>query len=249
MLARQIRSACHRPTTPPHPTNKKEKQQKFLLKLDGPLSSPEIPQAAACKDVVPTTFQGSDDSGEPATFCKVNNVLPSPPSSPPSSATPLPRKRFPPSQPTQLSASTPPSRSIAHVQRQISASRSGQDEYPVWYFFYSTLADPAVLTRLLELDRALVYLSARIREGVLKVWGGKCKALVNAPAAATAGCREDFVVDGSAFLVKSGHQEEALRRYETDQYEVVRCEIEFRGGEPPVETVCGLSFRFVGEEG
>ncbi|KAK7885624.1 hypothetical protein LTR67_010417 [Exophiala xenobiotica] len=99
------------------------------------------------------------------------------------------------------------------------------DQYPVWYFFYGTLADSDVLSQHLNLDTApVVYPSAR--------W--KYRALVDAPGTE---------VDGSAFLVGSRDQEDALRFYETDKYEVVRCHITMQTG-----VVCGLTFRFDGAE-
>lgn len=61
-------------------------------------------------------------------------------------------------------------------------------------------------------------------------------------------------VDGTAYLVKTRKEEDALRYYETDRYEVVRCGIEFLddgrgdGGEQGhgSEWVHGLTFRFIG---
>ncbi|KAL2018406.1 hypothetical protein VTK56DRAFT_884 [Thermocarpiscus australiensis] len=110
-----------------------------------------------------------------------------------------------------------------------------QDEYPVWYFFYGTLADPAVLERLL--GEEVEYRAAKITGGVLTTWGGKYNALMDSPAGD--GARP--VVEGSAFLVRRADQEDALRCYETDKYEVVRCVIEMADG----TAVRGLTFRFV----
>ncbi len=45
-------------------------------------------------------------------------------------------------------------------------------------------------------------------------------------------------------MVENANQEEALCRYETDRYEVVRCDIEM---ELEKEKVRGLTFRFVRE--
>ncbi|KAI3551917.1 hypothetical protein CSPX01_00593 [Colletotrichum filicis] len=55
-----------------------------------------------------------------------------------------------------------------------------QDQYPVWYFFYGTLADPTVLKNLLGIEP--VYRAAKVRGGRLATWGGKYKALVDASA-------------------------------------------------------------------
>ncbi|KAI0114544.1 hypothetical protein GGR51DRAFT_450234 [Nemania sp. FL0031] len=106
-----------------------------------------------------------------------------------------------------------------------------QDQYPVWYFFYETLADPAVVGRLLGVDAT--YKDASVQGGVIKIWGGRYKALVDSPGS---------VVNGHAFLIQSQDQEEALRCYETDKYEVVRCELNLGS-----EKVRGLTFRFIGD--
>ena len=94
-----------------------------------------------------------------------------------------------------------------------------QEEFPVWYFFYGTLADRAVLARVLsrnEMDGE-VLMEARVQRGVLKSWGGKYRALVD-------GSERNEVL-GSAFLITCKEYEDALRQYETDNYEVVRCTI------------------------
>ncbi|KAK0724285.1 hypothetical protein B0H67DRAFT_640853 [Lasiosphaeris hirsuta] len=113
-----------------------------------------------------------------------------------------------------------------------------QDEYPVWYFFYGTLADLAVLRRLLhggdDNAEPLTYRPARITGGSLNKWGGKYLALVDAGGKST--------VEGSGFLVLTKDQEDALRYYETDKYEAVRCKIRMLDDET---TVGGLTFRFV----
>ncbi|KAK5240470.1 hypothetical protein LTR40_011694 [Exophiala xenobiotica] len=102
------------------------------------------------------------------------------------------------------------------------------DQYPVWYFFYGTLADPDVLSQHLNLETAPSYIPAHVVGGQIRT------ALVDAPGTE---------VYGSAFLVESRDQEDALRIYETDKYEVVRCHITMQTG-----VVCGLTFRFDGAE-
>ncbi|KAI9724157.1 MAG: hypothetical protein M1828_003902 [Chrysothrix sp. TS-e1954] len=108
-----------------------------------------------------------------------------------------------------------------------------QDEYPVWYFFYGTLADEDFLEGLLSTPERPVLTPASISGGLVKVWGGKYKALVD-------GCAEDRV-EGWTLLVTSKDEEESLMLYETEKYEVVRCRIEMEAS-----TVCGLTFRFAG---
>ncbi|KAK3379301.1 hypothetical protein B0T24DRAFT_716899 [Lasiosphaeria ovina] len=234
-------------------------RQTYLFKLQGPLASPETLQAALGLDATPAVLGESNDSGEPAAFCKVSAAEKQ-------AILCLLSDKDPFFQPTFVRCSVADkvlSAFSAHPTLGIDATlpqhrtrsppdpalRPAQDEYPVWYFFYGTLADPNVLRRLLELDREPTYRPAKIHGGVLEAWAGKYKALVDAPP--TMGS-EKFVVEGSAFLVQNRGQEEALCRYETDQYEVVRCEIEMERAEEEEEeeeTIRGLTFRFVGEVG
>ncbi|KAI0103127.1 hypothetical protein F4776DRAFT_668920 [Hypoxylon sp. NC0597] len=90
-----------------------------------------------------------------------------------------------------------------------------QDEYPVWYFFYGTLGDAAVLKRLLG-----------------------CEPSYHAASVA----REKWSRARHS-LSRTGIKRNVSSYYETDKYEVVRCEIRFANG----ETIKGLSFRFVGD--
>lgn len=110
-----------------------------------------------------------------------------------------------------------------------------QDEYPVWYFFYGTLADPVLLTRLLSLSETEhpTLVTASITGGLIKTWQAKYNALVD-------GASTDHVL-GSAYEVTSREREEALLFYETEKYEVVRCCITMANN-----TVQGLTFRFIG---
>lgn len=110
-----------------------------------------------------------------------------------------------------------------------------QDQYPVWYFFYGTLADPQILTQHLGLDEKPSFQPAHVCGGQIRSWAGKYRALVDAPMESRA--------FGSAFLVSSREQEDALRFYETDKYAVVRCRIITEN-----DTVAGLTFRFTGTE-
>lgn len=72
--------------------------------------------------------------------------------------------------------------------------------------------------------------------GEIKTWGnGKYNALVDGT--------ERSCVEGSTFLVVSKEDEDALRKYETSAYEVVRCSFEMDGG----KLVDGCTFRFVGK--
>ena len=111
----------------------------------------------------------------------------------------------------------------------------GQDDFPVWYFFYGTLADSFFLTRLLSLPETEhpLLVPATISRGIIKTWQNKYNAL-------TDGAFTDLV-HGSAYQITTKEREEALLLYETEKYEVVRCSIVMEN-----EVVQGLTFRFVG---
>ena len=114
-----------------------------------------------------------------------------------------------------------------------------QDEYPVTYFFYGTLTDPDFLVQLLCLpeEEIPVLKPAHITHGILRTWRGKYKALVD-------GAPGD-VVDGFAYEITTREREEAMRVYETEIYEVVRCGIFVEGEGGGWRK--GLTSRFVRE--
>jgi hypothetical protein len=109
-----------------------------------------------------------------------------------------------------------------------------QSEYPVSYFFYGTLAEPDRLSRLLDLDYEPSLRAAAISRGKKRKWGNYY-ALVD-------GMEQDKT-EGWLYEMLNKEQEDELRRYESSNYEVVRCEIKV--GE---EVVHGLTFRFCGDE-
>jgi hypothetical protein len=111
-----------------------------------------------------------------------------------------------------------------------------QDQYPVWYFFYGTLASVPKLCSLLSLseDEIPILHKASVMGGKIETWGeGKYKALVDGP--------ETSRIKGLAYQVMSEEHEDRLRKYESEAYEVVRCSIEMNS-----TTVQGCTFRFVG---
>jgi hypothetical protein len=67
-------------------------------------------------------------------------------------------------------------------------------------------------------------------------WKGKYNALVDAQDPSEA-------LEEPAYLVKT-EEEDILRHFETDNYEVARCTIEILDGG---EAIRGLTFRFVSE--
>jgi hypothetical protein len=112
-----------------------------------------------------------------------------------------------------------------------------QNQYPVWYFFYGNLAVPDILSRRLALSEQPVFTPATVTGAVIKRWRGKYNALLDSEGAETA------YVDGWAYLVETEEHEEALRLYETENYDIARCTISMEGRS---DTVKGLTFKFVG---
>lgn len=57
-------------------------------------------------------------------------------------------------------------------------------EYPVCYFFYGTLADPERLEHLFEPPSSApwpILRKATVQDGAIRIWGGKYRALINQP--------------------------------------------------------------------
>ncbi|KAM0809457.1 hypothetical protein AB5N19_09801 [Seiridium cardinale] len=229
--------------TPAPAKRSKKKSAMFLLKLEGPLRDVKTDQQAARLAHIPELLVGSDDFDGESHFCKIDSLARD-------NILEFIRRQAPSFEPTTIRHSVADKDLCpisAHPTLGIEATLPQfrhednvvprNDEYPVWYFFYGTLADPEVLERLIGAQNPHLV-SAQIRGGILKTWGGKYKALVDQ----TAGKMEE-VISGHAFLVKTQEQEAALRAYETDNYEVVCCGIEMDEG----RYVRGLTFRFVGE--
>ncbi|KAF5253254.1 hypothetical protein FANTH_1850 [Fusarium anthophilum] len=216
----------------------------FLIKLEGPFSSVQaVIQAAdlwspSSTEVLPAT----NLYGQPCSFFKINGMdklaieawlkeHPHPGFTPTIIKDPYARKDLSSTSlyPTLGLDTTLPQFRPGPATRPLPA----QNEYPVWYFFYGTLADPSVLSKLFGSDFQAQYTAAKIRDGALKTWG-QYNALVDDPSGIN-------LVRGQAFLVESREQEERLRAYETNVYEVVRCRIDMGLG----ESVNGLTFRFI----
>ncbi|WQF80625.1 hypothetical protein CDEST_05639 [Colletotrichum destructivum] len=216
-------------------TKNKARPATYLLKLEGPFSDPEIvKRAGGAFALPPSRLIGIDDTGAAVSFCKVDEATKK------SLLAQLSRigSVFQPTfvrysqadkdlsaasvHPTLGSGATLPHNRLSSEsdQRLLPA----QDHYPVCC-----------------LGVEPVYRPTKTRGGVLATWGGKYRALVDAPASGTASGTAS--VEGHAFLVADKDQEDALRYYETDNYEVVRCVIDMGEG----EEVRGLTFRFIGE--
>jgi hypothetical protein len=223
----------------------------YALKLEGPISTPQKVQIVANLSTIPKSYYGSGEEGD-AVFCKIDGkaekaiehwlfmqteVNFGPLFVPEGKAykelcsgslyptlgkdATLPQYR--PQDPHLLD--TTPSFGRAH------------DQFPVWYFFYGTLANIPKLQSLLSLpeDEKPVLHEASVMGGKMETWSnGKYNALIDGP--------ENRCVKGLAYQVMSEEHEDALRKYETSVYEVVRCLIKIGGA-----TVEGCTFRFVGQ--
>lgn len=120
-------------------------------------------------------------------------------------------------------------------QHRLSSTTDLQHGYPVLYFFYGTLAQPEALKRVLELQDELDTSNlqpAYVLGGNITTLG-QYRALVNSDDS-------NSRVDGHAFIIQSEDQERSLRLYESNMYEVVRCDIMLVGENVPVK---GLTFR------
>ncbi|KAF2188331.1 hypothetical protein K469DRAFT_703839 [Zopfia rhizophila CBS 207.26] len=109
-------------------------------------------------------------------------------------------------------------------------------EYPVYYFFYGTLASPSRLSLLFGIPSSQLprFEAAPLLDGQIRTWAGKYRALVDSPGGKVEGC---------VYPVMSVDQEDALRVYEGDSYEVVGARVVLEGREME-----GRTFRFSGFE-
>ena len=215
----------------------------FIIKLEGPLDTAEKLQKIARLPKAPSIYEGHGEESADARFCEIDGVT---------------RYRILchfKQNPTQFRPTIV--RLAKAAKRLCSASIAPtlgrnatmpqnrpedkviivplQDEHPVWYFFYGSLRGRGVLAGQISIERDRKLIPARIRGGRLRMWAGKYRALV-----------DDFdgrsSVAGEAFLIESKEEEDALRFFETDNYEVVRCQITTDSG----KVMNGLTFRFVG---
>jgi len=218
----------------------------FLLKLEGPLETAVSVQKAAGLASAPAVLSGTGDAGNEASFCRVDGaakkaILDS-----------LSTGSFQPtfirvSKAEKALSNTSPYPTLGlestlpqHRPTTINSTSTflpAQGQYPVWYFFYGSLADPDVLSRLLSLSEQPGLRLASVTGGILKTWAARYKAIVDAPASAS------HCIHGHAYRVLIREHEEALQYYETEKYEVVRCLIKLH--DKTEEVVNGLTFRFV----
>ncbi|KAF5622258.1 uncharacterized protein FTJAE_10992 [Fusarium tjaetaba] len=191
---------------------------KFLIKLEWPLDSPEtVAQAAG----IPSPDEGAISG--PCYFLEINAInkaaieayLKTNLSLSGFSPTFIPwnpaRKSLsPPSlHPTLDIESTLPHQRLEYVHDEPCPA---QNEYPVWYFIYGDLADPSVLVELLG-DNLRFYTAEIIGGGYM----GNFSPANNV---------EDLMsLTSIALQVETQEQEDMLRAYQGDAYEVVRCPI------------------------
>ena len=236
-------SAFHRSESEPIDASVSRANSAYLIKLEGILSTPKCIQDAANLLEPPPTIQAASESQD-AVFCHIDGNIKQ------SIENWLSRQnstfkptfvRLSKAKKDLAAISIHPTLGLESTLPQHRASSGTticsilQGEYPVWYFFYGTLADSVLLTRLLSLSEAEspILEPASISGGIIKTWHGIYKALVD-------GATSD-VVHGSAYEITSKEQEEALLFYETENYEVVRCCITMASQRTP-----GLTFRFAG---
>lgn len=229
------------PLTTLHP---RDKNSTFLVKLEGPLSNPSQVQVLSKSPTIPVLKEGVGETST-ANFCLITgamklNILSALAGS--ISATfvrinlslkDLSANSIAPCLGSEIDPTLPQNR--ATDADEVFLPKQG--EYPVWYFFYGNLAVPEILIERLGLDESPTYQKAVVKGGILRTWGGgKYKALVDGDASAR--------IEGWAYEVGSEENEEMLRYYETDCYEVVRCDICMVD---VGEVIKGLVFRFVGD--
>ncbi|EXJ91927.1 hypothetical protein A1O3_00477 [Capronia epimyces CBS 606.96] len=221
------------PLATPGPAKNESASGMFIVQLTDPLDTPESIQTAAGLAKTPTLLPGTGDSGQ-AGFCQIDGGAKA-------SLIAWIAKHHPGFQPMIVKVATKAKKNLCSttmtpylgVETPNVPPSPAHDQYPVWYFFYGTLADPSILARQLELAVEPVLTPAHVEGGHIRTWGGKYRALVD-------GAGKVF---GSAFLVESREHEDALCFYETDKYEVVRCSIVTADGR-----LDGLTFRFAGTE-
>ena len=215
----------------------------YILKLEGPLDTAAKIQEAAGLEIVPAIITGTGDLGE-ASFVTIDSTAKD------AIILYLSKQRisFAPTfirvsksgkdlsdysiHPTLGVDSNLPQHRPDTINDKFFPT---QNQYPVWYFFYGNLAVPEILTRRLVLSEPPIFTPATVAGGVIKRWKGTYNTLLDEP--------DTVSVDGWAYLVATEEHEDALRFYETENYEIVRCSILMKDGR---DVVKGLTFIFAG---
>ncbi|KAL9101025.1 MAG: hypothetical protein Q9163_003667 [Psora crenata] len=227
-----------------HSDQVSETHASFLFRMEGPLEQANVVRKALGSDSAPEFKHGWGEDGE-AKFCRVDSAgkaavdrwLSQQRSShrPTFVRESLARKDLSGTSmyPFLGIDATFPQHRLTTLK---STPEPQQNQYPVWYFFYGTLADSSTLAHQLQLpEQEVPMLSpASVDHGMLKSWAGKYKALIDG--------QSNSRVQGWAYEVQTAEHEEILRFYETARYEVVRCSI---GLPDRNDAVAGLTFRFI----
>lgn len=238
-------SVCYKKKTPPTSTPSGNGDTgMYLLRLHDALPTIQTVKVLLNSEKAPQVLSGSDDDGSLVQFCYLTPAQKDALVTALGSSTTM---HFTPSfvrisiaSKNLLSDSKYPTIGIDSLSPQHRPQHRGQrvfpgqNEYPVCYFFYGTLATPAVLARVLgrpaQTDFGLR--PARVFGARLTTWADKYLGLKDGGASDS--------VRGHAYMVMSEEDEEALRIYETSKYEVARCGIHLQSENTEVQ---GLTFR------
>ena len=211
----------------------------YLLRLKNPLPTPRDIANVLGLSRVPQLENGTTEDGE-ASFCRLSQ-------SSINAFDPWVKKHYPLQKFTKIRIGVAHKDdgelpflgrdvTLLHHRPHFPArlTKHAASEYPIHYFFYGTLADTARLERLLGIpaSKLLPLKPANLLDGRIRTWAGKYRALADGPGA---------IVNGFAYLCTSSDEEDALRVYEGDDYEVVAAKLIVDGKE-----MMGRTFRFAG---
>ncbi|RAL03173.1 gamma-glutamylcyclotransferase family protein [Aspergillus ibericus CBS 121593] len=123
---------------------------------------------------------------------------------------------------TNRQTSSLPQISAATTQEEPANTHQRPDLFQTrCFFFYGSLGDPTILTKVLRLRDRPALRPATIMEHGMKLWG-EYPALLDG--------RPEIPIHGVAYEVRSQEDEDRLVEYETDMYRKKGCLIEFRDG-------------------
>jgi hypothetical protein len=214
----------------------------YLVRLEGPIDAPEMVRKLAGLQQTPPVHATADDSESQGIFVIVDGATRAVIVQKFATRTFQPFfQRYAKAEKVLSIISRYPTLGIDTIlpQHRLSGHEvpfPTQDQYPVYFYFYGSLAESDRLMRLLALPNAPVLRKAIVTHGKIKTRAGGYRAMINA-------LPTEFVA-GWACKVTSREHEQVLQYYETDKYEVVRCDIHIED-EPPTK---GLTFRFICED-
>ncbi|EXJ93720.1 hypothetical protein A1O1_02113 [Capronia coronata CBS 617.96] len=213
-----------------------------IIQLEDPLDTPEKIQWVAGLTETPTVLIGSGTAGETRRFCRISPSVKARvlawlaqyhPGFRPTVARLYNMARHNISSST-MAPMTPPINGGRYTLFPPSTLPDPVEQYPIWYFFYGRQTHPKLLLRQLGVNLEPTPVRARLEGARLRTLGaGKYEALVDGGAGSA--------ILGWACRIDTNEQEDALRFYETEKHELVRCHIVTEYG-----TVPGRTFRFAG---